>query len=251
MTRKMMLLRDGTERPFPGEVTLSSAQTAWPGFPIESRRSSGQGSLEDFELPTGCLALCVRGRSQVLLEERSDRQQYEFSPGKLSTGRSGRQIKAFSWNGEYEAIVVQLSTPRLPLLGGSKGNGIGANVTTRSGFRDPQLQRLVMLMFADVKAGCPTGPLYGESLSLALIEYLRERYCDVDRRLGAERMALSSGQLKMVHDYIVANLGGDLTVVEMAALLDLSPSHFTVLFRNATGRTPQRGRGRHARRYRP
>lgn len=239
MTRKMMVLRDGSERPFPGEVMLSSAQTSWPGFPIESRRWSEQGSIEDFELPTGCLGLCVRGRSQVMLEDRADRQEYEFSPGKLCTGRSRRQIKAYSWNGEYEAIIVQLTTPRLPLVGtGTKGSTLGDNVTSRGGFRDPQLQRLVMLMYADVKSGCPTGALYGESLSLALIEYLSERYCDLDKRPNTEKMALSSAQLKKVHEYIVANLGGNLTVVEMAALLDLSPSHFTVLFRNATGRTP-------------
>lgn len=239
MTRKMMILRDGSERPFPGEVLYSSTQTSWPGFPIESRRWSERGAIEDFELPAGCLGLCVRGRSQLTLEERADRLEYEFSPGKLCTGRARRQIKAFSWNGEYEAIVVTLTTPRLPLLGtGTKGNTLGDHVTSRGGFRDAQLQRLVLLMFADVKAGCPTGALYGESLSLALIEYLSERYCDLDRRSVAERMALSSAQLKRVHEYIVANLGGNLTVVEMAALLDLSPSHFTVLFRNATGRTP-------------
>ncbi len=239
MTRKMMLLRDGTERPFPGEVTHSSANTAWPGFPIESRVLSGQGSVEDFEAPTGCLALCVRGRSQVMLEDRSDRQQYEFSPGKISTGRSGRHIKTFSWDGDYEAIVVQLTALRLPLLGtGNKGNTLGTSVATRCGFRDAQLQRLVMLMFADVRAGCPTGSLYGESLSLALIEYLAERYCDPGRRPGGDRMTLSPGQLKKLHDYVVANLGGNLSVVELAALVDLSPSHFTVLFRNATGRTP-------------
>jgi AraC family transcriptional regulator len=239
MTRKMMLLRDGSERPFPGDVMLSSSHTSWPGFPIESRKWIGQGAVEDFELPTGCLGLCVRGRSLLTLEDRADRQEYEFTPGKLCTGRSRRQIKAFRWNGEYEAIVLQLTTPRLPLLGtGTKGNTLGDSVTSRGGFRDPQLQRLVMLMFADVKAGCPAGALYGESLSLALIEYLGERYCDLDKRPGAEKMALSSAQLKRVHDYITANLGGNLTVVEMAALLDLSPSHFTVLFRNATGRTP-------------
>jgi AraC family transcriptional regulator len=238
MTRKFVLLRDGGERPFPGVVTHSSAETSWPGFPIESRRLSQYGSLADFELPTGCLALCVRGRSQMTLEAGLDRRKFEFSPGKLSTGRPGHEIKEFTWTGEHEAIVVQLSAPRLPLLGGSKGSTIGPNLAMRSGFRDPQLQRLIMLMFDDIKAGCPTGNLYGESLSLALIEYLSKRYCEPNRSPSADRMVLSSAQLKLVHDYILANLAGNLTVTEMAALLDLSPNHFTVLFRNSTGRTP-------------
>jgi len=231
-------MRDGTEHPFPGTVTRSSADTSWPGFPIESRRLSGQGSLDEFELPAGCLALCVRGRSQCKLDAGKDSQAFEFSPGKLSTGRPGYVIKQFSWDGEYEAIAVQFSSPRLPLLGGSRADSVGLNLAVRCGFRDPQLQRLIMLMFAEVKAGCPAGNLYGESLSLALIEYLSSRYSEPDRRGASDRMALSAAQLQRVHDYVLTNLAGDLTVVEMAALLDLSPNHFTVLFKNSTGRTP-------------
>jgi len=238
MKGKMVVLRDGGERPFPGLVTHSSAETSWPGFPIESRRLSQQGSLADFELMTGCLALCVRGRCEVTLDARSERQNFDFSPGKLSTGRPGYAIKELVWTGAHEAIIVLLSAPRLPLLGGSKGDTIGLNLAVRSGFRDLQLQRLIMLMYADIRAGCPAGKLYGESLSLALIEYLSERYCEPNRRHIGDRMALSEAQLKVVHDYVLGNLAGNLTVVEMAALLDLSPNHFTVLFKNATGRTP-------------
>lgn len=238
MTKRMVLLRDGSEHPFPGVVTHSSAGTSWAGFPIESRRLSQQGLLDDFALPVGCLALCTRGRCQVTLAAGPDTQNFEFSPGKINTGRPGYEIRHLAWTGEHDAIIVHLSAPRLPLLGGSKGNTIGASLAVRTGFRDAQLQRLIMLMYADVRAGCPTGNLYGESLSLALIEYLSDRYCESELRAGADRMALSSAQLRIVHDYILANLAGDLTVVEMGALLDLSPNHFTVLFKNATGRTP-------------
>ena len=238
MTKKMVLLRDGSEHPFPGVVLHSSAGTSWAGFPLESRKLGQQGTLADFALPGGCLALCARGRCEVTLVDDSGTQNFEFSPGKLTTGRPGYEIRHLQWTGEHEAIVVHLSTPRLPLLGGAKGNTIGSNLAVRAGFRDPQLQRLIMLMYADVRSGCPTGNLYGESLSLALIEYLSDRYCEPDRRLLTEKMALSATQLRLVRDYIGANLAGNLTVVEMAALLDLSPNHFTVLFRNATGRTP-------------
>jgi AraC family transcriptional regulator len=238
MGDKMVLLRNGGEHPFPGVVTHSSADTSWPGFPIEARRLARQGSLAGVELPTGCLVLCARGRCNVMLHAGTDGQNFEFSPGKFSTARPGYEIKELHWTGEHQTIVVQLSAPRLQLLGGSKGNTLGLNLAVRSGFRDQQLQRLVLLMFADVRAGCPTGKLYGESLSLALIEYLSERYCEPTQRATADRMTLSSAQLKVVHDYILANLAGDLTVVEMAALLGLSPNHFTVLFRNSTGSTP-------------
>lgn len=234
----MVLLRNGGEHPFPGVVTHSSAQTSWPGFPIESRRIGHHGVIEDFELPSGCLVLCVSGRCRVTREVDDGKESFEFSPGKFNTARPGYSIKQLSWTGEHETIVVQLSAPRLPLLGGSKGNTIGTSLAVRNAFRDLQLQRLIMLMFADIKGGCPNGNLYGESLSLALIEYLSERCCEPGRRTSLDRMALSAAQLRVVHDYILANLAGELTVVEMAALLDLSPNHFTVLFRNSTGRTP-------------
>src|SRR5262245_49961929 len=116
MSKKMVLLRTGEESAFPGEVTHSSEQTPWAGFPIESRRLSGQGSVAEFTVPSGCLALCVRGRSQIVLETPAEKRNFEFSPGKLSTGRPGSHYRKLAWKGEYEAISLQLSAPRLPLL---------------------------------------------------------------------------------------------------------------------------------------
>ena len=240
MTGKMVLLRDGEEQSLPGEVTYSSEPTSWAGFPIESRRLSAHGSLANFSVSTGWLALCVRGRCRVSLDRDAEKRDFDFSPGKLTTGDSDDQIRQLDWTGEHEVILVQLSAPGLPLFGGRRENGIGSNVASRSGFRDQQLQRLIMLMFADIKAGCPTGLLYGESLSLALIAYLSERHCEPKPATSSpsDRTVLDANQLKRVRDYIVTNLAGELTVVEMAALLHLGPNHFTVLFKNATGRTP-------------
>lgn len=232
-----VLLRGGRELPFPGVVTGSSAATDWAGLPIVRRSFSERGAITDFELQDGCLALCVSGRAQVTLETRHEHRSFDFVPGKLSMGRPGYEFKQYAWSGEHEVILVHFSRPAP--LGATDGTRVGAQLAVRNGFRDPQVQRLVRLMYDDVQAACPSGSLYGESLSLALIEYLGSRYRDADvRRSAAERMALNAVQLKSVREYVSTNLSGDLTVVEMAALLDLSPNHFTVLFRNATGRTP-------------
>src|SRR5262245_64965828 len=124
MRGKLVVLREGSEQPFPGLVTHSSTETSWPGFPIESRRLSQQGSLADFELMTGCLALCVRGRCEVTLDARSERQNFEVSPGKVRTGRPGYAIKELAWTGAHEAIVVLRCAHRLPLLGGWEGDEV-------------------------------------------------------------------------------------------------------------------------------
>jgi transcriptional regulator GlxA family with amidase domain len=52
------------------------------------------------------------------------------------------------------------------------------------------------------------------------------------------RIALPRWRLQRVHDYVNANLGGPVTLSDMAAAAGLSPMHFAAQFRVATGQRP-------------
>ena len=66
-----------------------------------------------------------------------------------------------------------------------------------------------------------------------------------DRFLGRQLPRSSGGQtarrqLNSVYEYIEANLHRSVTVAELAAVADVSPTHFSRLFRQATGASPYR-----------
>ena len=67
-----------------------------------------------------------------------------------------------------------------------------------------------------------------------------------DDRFLARQLPRSPGgqtarrQLNSVYEYIEANLHRSVTVAELAAVADVSPTHFSRLFRQATGASPYR-----------
>jgi AraC-like DNA-binding protein len=57
---------------------------------------------------------------------------------------------------------------------------------------------------------------------------------------GREQRGLSHGALRRVEEYIDAHLGSALDVNELAAIVRMSPSHFTRSFQKSVGLTPHR-----------
>lgn len=49
---------------------------------------------------------------------------------------------------------------------------------------------------------------------------------------------LSKAKLKLIIDYIDVNLLANLSLTELSAIVNLSPSHFSELFKQSTGQSP-------------
>ena len=94
-------------------------------------------------------------------------------------------------------------------------------------------------MALEVAEGCPSGTLYGQSLSLALVSYLLG-VSTAKRATQRPLRKFSQVEARRVIDYIHANLDRALSLFELAELLELSPRHFFRLFSNTFGTTPHR-----------
>jgi len=112
------------------------------------------------------------------------------------------------------------------------------NVNLQYAVADPHVASLVLNMRDELEAGCPTGTLYSEALSVALAEYLFNRYCVESGPVGRDRLALSPTQVSRVREYIRTNLARDIGLAEMADQLSLSPHYFSMRFKHALGVSP-------------
>lgn len=110
--------------------------------------------------------------------------------------------------------------------------------TNRGAFRDPALTHLLLALRAELQAGCPTGRLYGESLATALALHLLRRYAVCPSTAGAPPGGLPSDRLRRVLDYLHAHLGEELSLRQLAAVVELSPHHFAACFKQSTGVAP-------------
>jgi AraC family transcriptional regulator len=87
------------------------------------------------------------------------------------------------------------------------------------------------------------GRVPGKSATVAALTHLMaghivEKYTRIGTDTGAHRGGLPIVQLRKVEDYIAEHLAEEITVEELAALVELSASHFAHVFKETTGMTP-------------
>ena len=103
---------------------------------------------------------------------------------------------------------------------------------------DPRVGALVAAVNAERIAGFPSGRLFLDSVEQALAVALVGGYGVRPRSLRKYRGGLGPARLRTIKELVHARLEDELTLIEMAQALDLSPAHFARMFRKSTGETP-------------
>ncbi|HEY9771167.1 MAG TPA: AraC family transcriptional regulator [Coleofasciculaceae cyanobacterium] len=104
--------------------------------------------------------------------------------------------------------------------------------------QDLQLQHIAMLFLAELQSGGIMGRLYVESLTQALVIHLLRHYSEVAQSVTHQNTRLTHTQLQQVIDYIHTNLDRDLSLSQIASVINISPTYFASLFKRATGTSP-------------
>ncbi|WP_368565695.1 helix-turn-helix domain-containing protein [Pseudoxanthomonas sp. UTMC 1351] len=112
-------------------------------------------------------------------------------------------------------------------------DGSRASITPRHNFRDAQIQHIGWALDADHEAGHPSGRVYTESLSIALIAHLLARHRTAPATPPAR--GLSKQQLQRVTEYIDTHLDDDLSLFQLAQVAGISASHLKTLFKRSIG----------------
>jgi AraC family transcriptional regulator len=105
-------------------------------------------------------------------------------------------------------------------------------------FQDRHIQALMRALHADLEDGSPGGPLYGESLGVALAHYLTRRHAVRTLRDREYRGGMPAARLNRVMDFIRQNCGRQIRLWELAHLAGMSPHYFCQLFKQSTGLSP-------------
>ena len=103
---------------------------------------------------------------------------------------------------------------------------------------DPTLYHIAMALRAGVQTGAALDRMYGEALSTALAVHLLREYSAAVLGPKKQDGRLPREKLVRAIEYIQDQLNADLTVSGIAQAVDLSPYHFTRLFKESTGQSP-------------
>lgn len=169
------------------------------------------------------------------------------APVRTTCNRSGRMERRVQMTGEIDVLaagdhgiwiddgpVRMLSMVVEAAYLNQVAEQSGARALLPSGpMRDPQLEEIGWALAAELESGCASGQVYSDGLALALCARLVTRfgrYRSVD-----QGPALTARRLRLVKEFIEANLDQPLSLAAIAGSVGSSPSHFKVLFRRAVG----------------
>jgi AraC family transcriptional regulator len=219
-----------------GTVLLSSEDVGWRGISVELH------SIPPLEMPEHYLEghrLMVHTGNPTAFEWKDGTrwQKIVLKPGDFCLQTHG-EINIPRWHDPLEFLAIAIDrnfvrqyfqdtkTPETIVFGRQVGQS------------DPIIARFAKKFQAELAAKTYCGSLYGESLALAFSVYLLEQYRDRTSKLPRVRGKLSALQLRQFVEYIHEHLSNDLSLVELANQLHLSPFYFTRLVKNSLGLSP-------------
>lgn len=220
------------ERP---EPLLNSAGTPWAGLQLEThvlRPVSLDVTTGPVQDEYGML-VTMNGHAEIVLREGKRDMNVVCAPGTalLLAGHSPFNLVRVA--GSAEAIALRISSEwfqRLLLDRAPRAFGI-----TQPLYQDQTVLLLIRAMCEEVAKNCITGRIYAESLSTALLCYIVERTPFSTFR---PRRRLSELHRRRLESYILDSLHEDLSLIDLARIVELSPRHFSGLFREAFGVAP-------------
>lgn len=143
------------------------------------------------------------------------------------------------WNEELYLLSVDIAPSVVESTATDLKWRGGVEIPRTHGADDITIAHLCHALGAEVKAGCPTGRVFGESIAVALAAALLQRHGSQKvPELPIQRAnSLTPACLNRVRDYIEAHID-DVGLDDLAQVAHLSTYYFARCFKATTGVTP-------------
>ena len=176
-----------------------------------------------------------------IVERRLDWGKWHTSssyPGSFTFVRAERSQEWF-WTNRVGMVMVEL-TPTLLEKVAAEGLSITSEIELIDRFvvSDPLLRQIVLAIYQKSKEPHALNRLYLESLQNTLMLHLLRHHCNLKVIEPNLSSGLSKLQLKEIMDYIDTNLSKGLGLAELAKVIQVSPPHFSRLFKQSMGISP-------------
>ena len=165
---------------------------------------------------------------------RSAMRRVTFQTGEM--GFFPRRMERWVGSGHQERLLLRISDAALRAAR-EEISDVG-ELDHWCKMSDVRLAALVKAVNAERIAGFPSGRLFLDSIEQAIAAALVDAFAGQSRSVRSLRGGLGPARLRTVRELVQAKMEEDLTLMEMAQAVDLSPSHFSRMFHKSTGETP-------------
>jgi AraC family transcriptional regulator len=221
-----------------GRLPLA-APPDWGGLPMALGVIPGEEQLRDIWNPVPTLLVARSGsgrrwyrRGLVTRELATRPRMIEIYPGDF-------QLDGARWEGVAgHCIGVQFSADALRVLMHDDAPVLALPAVHE--LHDERIVSLVEALADEIAGGGTNGRLYAQGLSLALVGRLQTHYAFGPAPTRTRGRKLAAQHAARIREFIDANLGRELGVSELAAVVGLSSAYFVRIFAATFGRTPHR-----------
>ena len=241
MTPKSVLPVHGVEvlsdgrfiRPIPAVSTLTSEQAGWDGVALEYYCNVPACDIAEHEHPTHVLNLLVDDpvRAEWTTEGRCHSAINET--GTIYLLPRGTRDKV-AWMRQSSRVLLAIDPKFLAQSVEETAHLEDVALTPHWELKDRHIAALMVALCADLEAGQPVAPLYGEMLAACLVKRFSARPVAAKRATGG----LPKARLKRVLEFISAHLSDEIRLETLASIAGMSQHHFSELFRHSTGVSP-------------
>ncbi|MEH2354490.1 helix-turn-helix transcriptional regulator [Nostoc sp.] len=225
--------------PMSSKPPILSSTNHWNGIVLE------QHYLPAFECPE----LCLQQHSINIWLGNSCQIDWRLAGGRLHSTQMMRGLVNVTpkgiptqarWHEEIKFLLVSFDSSIFKRVADDLivGSYRTIEIIPQRGVCDRQILHLGMALKAELEAGFPSGKLYGESVAIALAAHLLKTYSGTRQLITEFEVNLSERQLRRVIDYIYDNLALELTLAELANLVNMNSYSFCRWFKRLMGISP-------------
>ena len=142
------------------------------------------------------------------------------------------------WEGSSERYILSLDSDYVKSVAQEMGLHALPDFQTRWQFHDAALQLVLSDMCEQFAGGWVLGKLYADLQSLRLAELLLASHTLAPCTVRPHRVGLDYRRLRLSMEFLTDNVHRDVSLIEVAHAVGLSPFHFARLFQQQTGSTP-------------
>ena len=221
-------------------VLFSSRGTRWQGFVVEKvRRWPADFCPCAFEASEPRASYLLT-KTEISWETRGTRYKRLFTPDMAVFLNEGYRLDEFTAQADYyDAVSARLERKKIDEMIHDDVRSSSVNFLGHVISNDGQMIGMLSAMLAEASAGSPAGALFSQSISIAFLTHIFDRY---GRARAARRLQgrLSPRQDKIIIQYVREHIGCDMNITELASVLQLSPAYFCKAFSKSHGVTPHR-----------
>ena len=184
------------------------------------------------------IALCTNlPRGAAGIYQGTDGRSAILPLGGMMVVPAGMAISATGAGGDRQLSVCSTAQGLLPQ---DFDRGDARLLARCSDVRDVRVRAGLERMAAEALAPGFASDLLVDALAAAMTIDLARYFLRSAPRVPDERGRLAFWQLRRVEDYVASTGGRRLRIADLAATIDIGPSHFARVFRNTTGRSVHR-----------